>query len=173
MSMDFSLPGGKRFKFRFRSCTRVPSTMKISACWSAIFLTSLQPLKGWINGEQELLVRTCCGTFLTLDYSIRKPALQTVLHLSVVNCSLTYGIRCKFFALPLRREESHQKYVFSLPLSNILTHQSVITTKHGRQGFVPDCVYRKHFNWRPDTSSPEFSPWECVIWLRRLIANCE
>ena len=43
MSMDFSLPGGKRFKFRFRSCTRVPSTRKISTRRSATFLTSLQP----------------------------------------------------------------------------------------------------------------------------------
>ena len=73
MSMDFSLPGGKRLKFRFRSCTRVPSTRKISTCWSATFLTSLQPtpLNIW-----RALLKVCfpTGTYLIQESSRYLPS---------------------------------------------------------------------------------------------------
>ena len=73
MSMDFSLPGGKRFKFRFRSCTRVPSTRKISTRWSATFLTSLQPtpLNIWRAHLKDYFPT---GTYLTQESSRYLPS---------------------------------------------------------------------------------------------------
>ena len=143
--MDFSLPGGKRLKIQVSVYQEDFNKLKCK------FLTSLQPtlLNIW-------RARVASKSFTLLLWNILDIGLlhqkASITNRSTFVCSKLFtNIRHTVEVSILHslcgpEEESHQKYVFSLPLWNILTHQSVITTKHGRQGFVLDCVYRKHFN---------------------------
>ena len=115
--MDFSLPGGKRLK------------IQVSVYQEDFNKLQLQPtlLNIW-------RARVASKSFTLLLWNILDVGLfrqkASITNRSTFACSKLFtNIRWKDL------EESHQKYVFSLPLWNILTHQSVKTTKHGRVSY--------------------------------------
>ena len=172
MSMDFSLPGGKRLKFRFRSCARVPSTRKISTCWSATFLTSLRLQPTLLNIWRARVASESFTLLLwnILDIGLLHQKASITNRSTFVYSKLFTNIRHTVEVSILHshcgvlRRESSEVCI----LSPIVEHSDPSECQDNKawQGFVL-------FNWRPDTSSPEFSPWDCVIWLRPLIANCD